>query len=82
MHGDCKGHTGGIRLLDMVLLQVSQKQKLDIKSSTEATYIGVNDTLPQVLWTLCFMEGQRCEVEKNELNQDDISSMKLKKNEI
>ena len=41
----------------------------------------VGDALPHVFWTLNFMEEEGYEDEKNELNQDNISSMKVEKNE-
>ena len=43
--------------------------------------MGVDDALPQVLWTLYFVEQQGYKVEKNELHQDNISSMILEKME-
>jgi len=35
----------------------STKQKLNTRSSTEAELVGVNDALPQVLWTRQFLNG-------------------------
>ena len=64
-----------------VTTSFSPKQKLNTKGSTEAELVGVDDALPQVLWTLYFVKGQGYKVEKNELHQDNLSSMKLEKME-
>ena len=37
---------------------VTQKQKLNTRSSTKAELIGVNDAATVVLWTKLFMESQ------------------------
>jgi hypothetical protein len=37
---------------------VSKKQKLNTKSSTEAELVGIDDVLPQALWTKYFLEVQ------------------------
>ena len=55
----------------------SRKQKLNTKSSAEAEFVGVDDLLPQFLWTLYFVEGQGYAVEKNEINQDNMIVMIL-----
>jgi hypothetical protein len=36
----------------------SKKQKLNTKSSTESELVGIDDMIPQVLWTKYFMEAQ------------------------
>ena len=58
----------------------SRKQKLNAKSSTETKLIGIDDALPQVLWTQYFMEVQGYKVKENIIMQDIFSAMKLEKN--
>jgi hypothetical protein len=57
----------------------SKKQKLNTKSSTEAELVGVDDVLPQALWTKYFMEAQGYGI-TTILNQDNQSTIKLSKN--
>jgi hypothetical protein len=57
----------------------SKKQKLNTKSSTEAELVGIDDVLPQALWTKYFMEAQGYSV-TTVLNQDNQSTIKLSEN--
>jgi hypothetical protein len=57
----------------------SKKQKLNTKSSTEAELVGIDDVLPQALWTKYFMEAQGYGV-STILNQDNQSTIKLSEN--
>jgi hypothetical protein len=54
----------------------SKKQKLNTKSSTEAELVGVDDVLPQALWTKYFMEAQGYGT-STILHQDNQSTIKL-----
>ena len=42
--------------------------------------IGVDDALPQILWTRYFMENQGYNIEDNILYQDNKSAMTLERN--
>jgi hypothetical protein len=55
-------------------------QKLNMKSSTEAELVGVNDVIPQVLWTQYFLETQGYSVTNSIIYQENQSTMLLKKN--
>ena len=58
-HPDMKSHTGGAMTLGKGMIQcISQKQKLNTLSSTEAELVGANDVLSHLLWTKNFMEAQ------------------------
>eukprot|EP00957_Ditylum_brightwellii_P110520 8430626-Ditylum_brightwellii.AAC.1 len=57
------------------LFATSTKQKLNTRSSTEAELVGVNDVMPQILWTRYFLEAQGIEVKDNVVYQDNQSSM-------
>ena len=64
------------------VMSFSRKQKINTKSSMEAELVGASNALPQMLWTLYFVEGQGYEVEKNEMMQDNVSKMKLYQGQI
>jgi hypothetical protein len=58
-HHDMKSHTGGVMSLGTgAVYSASKKQKLNTKSSTESELVGIDDILPQALWTKYFMEAQ------------------------
>jgi hypothetical protein len=55
VHPDMKSHTGGTMSFGKgSLYSTLTRQKLNRNSSTEAELVGVNDVLPQVLWTQYF----------------------------
>jgi hypothetical protein len=56
----------------------AQYQKLNTKSSTEAELVGIDDVLPQALWTKYDMEAQVYGL-STILNQDNQSTIKLSK---
>jgi len=61
-------------------INMSLKQKLNTRSSTEAEVVGVNDGLTIALWVRLFPEAQGIEVEDNIIFQDNMSSILLEKN--
>ena len=63
------------------LYSAPNKQKLNTKSSTEAELVGVDDLMPQILWTRYFMEAQVVKVSDNVVYQDNQSAMRLEKME-
>ena len=58
----------------------SSKQKLNIKSSTEAEIVGTSDYLPYNVWMKNFMEAQGYEFQDNILFQDNRSAIKMETN--
>ena len=59
VHHDMKSHTGGMLSLGKgAIYSTSQKQKLNTKSSTESELVGVDDLMPQILWTRLFLIAQ------------------------
>ena len=58
----------------------STKQKLNTTSSTEAELVGVNNLMPQVLWTRYFLQAQGYTVSDNVVYQDNQSCILLSKN--
>jgi hypothetical protein len=81
VHPDMKSHTGGAMSLGRgVTYGTSKRQKLNTKSSTEAEVVGTDDVLPQMLWTLYFLEAQGYKINDNILYQDNKSSILLENN--
>jgi hypothetical protein len=78
VHPDMKSHTGDIMSLGKgAIYGTSTRQKMSTKSSTEAKLVGVNDVMPQVLWTRYFLEAQGYGVAI--VYQDNQSSILLEK---
>jgi hypothetical protein len=76
LHPDMTSHTGGtVSLGKGVVYETSTRQKLNTKSSTEAELVGVNDVMPQILWTRYFLEAQGYGIKDSIINQDNQSSV-------
>ena len=58
----------------------SSKQKLNIKSSTEAELVGSSDHIPYNLWLLMFMNMQDYTINNSVLYQDNQSTILMLKN--
>ena len=83
IHPDLKGHTGGTLTMGKdSIMSKSIKQKLNTKSSTESELIGVDDILPDVLWTQYFLNAQGYDCFKTIVFQDNKSAILLEKNGI
>ena len=61
-------------------ISASTKQKLNTKSSTKTEVVGVDDLMPQILWSRLFLEAQDYGVLENIVYQDNKSAMLLEKN--
>eukprot|EP00957_Ditylum_brightwellii_P133517 10179253-Ditylum_brightwellii.AAC.1 len=58
VHHDMWSHTGGALLAGKrAVYTTSTKQKLNTLSLTESELVGINDALPQILWTQHFLEA-------------------------
>ena len=56
-HPDLRSHTGGVLTLGRrAVYSTSTRQMLNTRTSTEGELVGVNDVLPQILWTKYFPE--------------------------
>ena len=62
------------------IINMSRKQKLNTRSSTEAELVGADDASTMILWTRLFMEAQGYEVKDNILYQDNKSTILLLEN--
>ena len=82
IHHNMKSHTGGTMSLGKgASYSTSIKQHLVTKSSTEAKLVGINDVMPQVLWTRYFLEAQGFKVTDSTVYQDNQqSAILLEKN--
>jgi hypothetical protein len=81
VHPDMKSHTGATMTLGKgSVYSASTRQKLNTKSSTEAELVGVDDLMPQILWTRYFLEAQGYDVHENTVYQDNQSTMLLENN--
>ena len=78
---DCKGHTGMMMSLGKeAAMSFSRGQKLNVKSSTEAELVVVDDAIPQMMWGKYFIEAQGYTVDHNILYQDNKSTIQLATN--
>jgi len=80
VHPNMRSHTGVVLSFgDGAIYGPSSKQKLNTRSWTEAELVGVNDALPQVLWTRQFLIGQGFRNRDPVIFQDNQSAMFLEK---
>ena len=81
VHEDFRSHTGGTLTMGKgAITNVSAKQKVNTRSSTEAEVVGVDDVMGPILWTRYFLEEQGYEVKDNVLLQDNQSAIRLETN--
>jgi hypothetical protein len=81
VHNDMKSHTGATMTMGRgSAFNLSSKQKINTGSSTEAELVGVNDALPQMVWSRHFLEAQGYCLKDNICYQDNESAMKLENN--
>ena len=59
-----------------VLHAKGNKQKLNVKSSTEAELVGNSEYLPCDLWLIHFLHEQGHEIKDNALHKDNQSNEK------
>jgi hypothetical protein len=78
---DMMSHMGGALSLGRRSISgTSKQQKLNTKSSTDAKLVRANNVMPQMLWTLYFLEAQGYQIDDNFLYQDNKSSILLETN--
>eukprot|EP00957_Ditylum_brightwellii_P019654 1482723-Ditylum_brightwellii.AAC.1 len=80
VHHNLRSHTGGVPIIGKgALFATSTKQKLNTCSLTKAEPVGLNNVMPQILWTRYFLEAQGIKVRDNVVYQGNQSSMRLEK---
>jgi hypothetical protein len=78
VHNDYKSHTGTIMTLGKGCFQcISTKQKVNLRSSTEAELISMDDIVSKVMWTKLFMQEKGCKIIENIVYRDNTSAMKM-----
>ena len=81
VHEDYRSHTGATLTMGKgAIINISAKQKVNTRSSTESELVGVDDVMGPVLWTRYFLEEQGYGVKDNVLQQDNQSAMRLETN--
>jgi len=83
VHPDYKSHTGATMIFDGgvgSVMNLSRKQKLNTRSSTEAELVGVDDASVLILWTKLFLEALGYTIMKNVIYQDNKSAILLETN--
>jgi hypothetical protein len=81
VHPDMRSHTGAMMSMGRGAIYASStRQKINTRSSTEGELVGVNDTLPQIVWTRNFLEAQGYNMAPSDVYQDNQSAMLLEKN--
>ena len=78
---DMRSHTGGCMSFGTgTVHQRSSKQKINVKSSTEAELVGTSEYVPYNVWLRNFLEEQGYMLSDNVLFQDNESSIKMENN--
>jgi hypothetical protein len=81
VHPDMHSHTGSTMSLGKgSVYSTSKKQRINTKSSTEAELVGVDDSMPLVIWTRNFLLAQGFDISDNVVFQDNQSAILLEKN--
>ena len=81
VHWDCKGHGGAMFTMGKgATSSYSRKVKLNTRSSTETELVTADMYMPEMLWTLYFIQNQGYGAECVGLCQDNISAQLLMKN--
>ena len=81
VHNNMKSHTGAVLTMGKgAVYSRSTKQKNNTKSSTKAELVGIDDILPQVLWTNYFIRAQGWQTNQTVVYQDNKSAILLENN--
>jgi hypothetical protein len=81
VHWDCKGHGGAVFLMGQgATSSYSRKLKLNTRSLAETELVTADMFMPEMLWSLHFIQAQGYNAEYVGLYQDNISTQLLIKN--
>ena len=80
-HWDCKGHGGAMILMGCGdIASYSRRIKVNTRSSTKSKLVSVDAYMPEVLWSLYFIQAQGYGVKYAEIHQDNVSAQMLETN--
>ena len=80
-HDDCRGHTCALLTFSRgATISSSNKQKLNMKSSTETEIARLYDNTGNILWARNLLEAQGYILSTNFVYQDNMSTLSLAKN--
>jgi hypothetical protein len=81
VHHDMRSHTGGTLSLGRgAIYSTSRRQRINTRSSTEAELVGVDDVVPQIMWTNYFLQHQGYGSTDTIVYQDNKSTILLASN--
>ena len=81
VYPDFKSHTGAFMTYGEGAIQaISNKQKLNTRSTCESELVGVDDAATKIIWTKLFKEKQGYHIKRNILYQDNQSTIQLLEN--
>ena len=81
VHPDMRSHSDIYMTLGKgTAYSASSKQKLNMKCSTEAELVAIDDSMAQVLWTRHFLAAQGEHVPTTTIYQDNKSTILLAEN--
>jgi hypothetical protein len=81
VHRDMKSQTGGVVSFGLgAMMSKSSKQKVNLKSTTEAEIVGASDYLTYPIWAKRFLDAQVYVLLENIFYQDDQSTNRFEKN--
>ena len=75
-----KSYRGHYSIVNMRNHFQFNKTKSECKSSTESEMNAVDNIIPKLLWTKCFIESQGHKIDKYIILQDNTSTMQLESN--
>ena len=80
-HWDCKGHGGTMMVMGCgAISSYSRRIKVNTMSSTEIKLVSVDSYMPEVMWSLYFIQAQGYGVKYAEIHQDNVSAQMLETN--
>ena len=80
-HWGCKGHGGAIMIMGCgAISSYSWRIKVNNRSSTETELVSVDAYMPEVLWSIYFIQAQGYGFKYTEIHQDNVSAQMLETN--
>ena len=61
-------------------MNMSRKQRMNTRSTTESEVVGVSDNLPKTIWLMRFLEAQGYKLNLSIMYQDNEAAIKMERN--